>query len=333
MANPWFESVAEAQRRAKRRLPKGVYGALLAGSERGPDGGGQHRRLRRAGVRPARRRAGHDKRMATTVMGQEISLPVLISPDRRAGGAPRRRGRRRPRRGRPRHRDGPVLVRQQADRGGHRGQPADLLPAVLGRRPRRDGRAWSGRASGRRGRADRHPGLVVLLRPGLGQPAHPGEDRPARRCALRPAGADAGPRWLLRLRADREAARPDRAEHGRRRGAPAPTFFGAYGAVDADAAADLGRRRLAARAVGRRRSCSRASCRVDDARRAVDAGVTAISVSNHGGNNLDGTPATIRRAARDRRRPSATRSRCCSTAASGAAATSSRRSPWAPRRS
>jgi L-lactate dehydrogenase (cytochrome)/glycolate oxidase len=34
--------------------------------------------------------------------------------------------------------------------------------------------------------------------------------------------------------------------------------------------------------------------RVDDARRAVEAGVTAISVSNHGGNNLDTTPATIR---------------------------------------
>jgi pre-mycofactocin synthase len=34
--------------------------------------------------------------------------------------------------------------------------------------------------------------------------------------------------------------------------------------------------------------------RIDDARRAADAGVTAISVSNHGGNNLDGTPATIR---------------------------------------
>src|ERR1700691_6076284 len=34
--------------------------------------------------------------------------------------------------------------------------------------------------------------------------------------------------------------------------------------------------------------------RVDDATRAVDAGVSAISVSNHGGNNLDGTPATIR---------------------------------------
>ena len=35
--------------------------------------------------------------------------------------------------------------------------------------------------------------------------------------------------------------------------------------------------------------------RVDDARRAVDdVGATAISVSNHGGNNLDGTPASIR---------------------------------------
>jgi isopentenyl diphosphate isomerase/L-lactate dehydrogenase-like FMN-dependent dehydrogenase len=34
--------------------------------------------------------------------------------------------------------------------------------------------------------------------------------------------------------------------------------------------------------------------RVDDAKRAVDAGCSALSVSNHGGNNLDGTPAAIR---------------------------------------
>jgi isopentenyl diphosphate isomerase/L-lactate dehydrogenase-like FMN-dependent dehydrogenase len=34
--------------------------------------------------------------------------------------------------------------------------------------------------------------------------------------------------------------------------------------------------------------------RPDDARRAIDAGATAISVSNHGGNNLDSTPAAIR---------------------------------------
>jgi L-lactate dehydrogenase (cytochrome) len=34
--------------------------------------------------------------------------------------------------------------------------------------------------------------------------------------------------------------------------------------------------------------------RVDDARRAVDIGATAVSVSNHGGNNLDTSPASIR---------------------------------------
>ena len=34
--------------------------------------------------------------------------------------------------------------------------------------------------------------------------------------------------------------------------------------------------------------------RADEARRAVDAGVTAISVSNHGGNNVDSAPASIR---------------------------------------
>ena len=34
--------------------------------------------------------------------------------------------------------------------------------------------------------------------------------------------------------------------------------------------------------------------RIDDAQRAVEIGATAISVSNHGGNNLDGTPASLR---------------------------------------
>jgi isopentenyl diphosphate isomerase/L-lactate dehydrogenase-like FMN-dependent dehydrogenase len=32
----------------------------------------------------------------------------------------------------------------------------------------------------------------------------------------------------------------------------------------------------------------------DDAKRAIDVGADAVSVSNHGGNGLDGAPATIR---------------------------------------
>jgi isopentenyl diphosphate isomerase/L-lactate dehydrogenase-like FMN-dependent dehydrogenase len=35
-------------------------------------------------------------------------------------------------------------------------------------------------------------------------------------------------------------------------------------------------------------------CRVDDAKRVRDLGATGLSVSNHGGNNLDGTPSPIR---------------------------------------
>ena len=31
----WFETVAEAQRRAQKELPRSVYSALIAGSERG----------------------------------------------------------------------------------------------------------------------------------------------------------------------------------------------------------------------------------------------------------------------------------------------------------
>ena len=35
MAGGWFETVAEAQRRAQKRLPRSVYMALIAGSESG----------------------------------------------------------------------------------------------------------------------------------------------------------------------------------------------------------------------------------------------------------------------------------------------------------
>jgi len=54
--------------------------------------------------------------------------------------------------------------------------------------------------------------------------------------------------------------------------------------------------------------------RADDAKRAVDCGVSAISVSNHGGNNLDGSIAPSGAAAVVEAVDG--RSRCCLTAAS-----------------
>jgi heme/flavin dehydrogenase (mycofactocin system) len=102
----------------------------------------------------------------------------------------------------------------------------------------------------------------------------------------------ARPRWLLDFA--KTGRVPDlTAPNLSQEGGPAPTFFGAYGEwmqtplPTWDDIAWL-------REQWGGPFMLKGVMRVDDARRAVDSGVTAISVSNHGGNNLDGTPAPIR---------------------------------------
>ncbi len=75
--------------------------------------------------------------------------------------------------------------------------------------------------------------------------------------------------------------------------APPPTFFGAYGEwmqTPPPSWEDL--RWLVTQWDGP--VMIKGIMRADDARRAVEVGASAISVSNHGGNNLDSTPAPIR---------------------------------------
>src|SRR3954449_4613618 len=76
----WFETVAEAQRRAKRRLPKGVYLALVAGAEAGATMDDNVNAFSELGFRPRVADLSKERELATTVMGQEVSFPVLISP-------------------------------------------------------------------------------------------------------------------------------------------------------------------------------------------------------------------------------------------------------------
>ena len=76
----WFETVAIAQQRAKKRLPKSVYSALLAGSEKGLTVSDNVEAFGETRLRPARHRRHREAGPATTVMGQDISMPVLISP-------------------------------------------------------------------------------------------------------------------------------------------------------------------------------------------------------------------------------------------------------------
>src|ERR1700689_2993235 len=80
MSNGWFETVAVAQRRAKRRLPKSVYGALVAGSEKGLTVSDNIKAFSELGFAPHVVGLSAKREMATRVMGQQISLPVIISP-------------------------------------------------------------------------------------------------------------------------------------------------------------------------------------------------------------------------------------------------------------
>ena len=76
----WFETVAFAQQRAKKRLPKSVYSALIAASEKGITVADNVDAFGELGFAPHVIGAIEKRDLATTVMGQEISLPVVISP-------------------------------------------------------------------------------------------------------------------------------------------------------------------------------------------------------------------------------------------------------------
>ena len=80
MANKWFETVAVAQRRAKRRLPRSVYGALVAGAEEGLTVRDNVAAFSELGFAPHVAGLPVTREMATSVMGVPVSLPVIISP-------------------------------------------------------------------------------------------------------------------------------------------------------------------------------------------------------------------------------------------------------------
>src|SRR5687768_10506159 len=80
MANPWFETVAVAQQRARKRLPKSVYGALVAGSERGVTAADNVAAFDELGFGPHVAGLARERSLSTTVMGQPVSMPVIMSP-------------------------------------------------------------------------------------------------------------------------------------------------------------------------------------------------------------------------------------------------------------
>jgi pre-mycofactocin synthase len=289
--NAWFETVAEAQRRARKRLPRSVYAALVAGSERGSTFQDNIAAFAELGFAP--HTAGHSvtREISTTVIGQPIALPVLISPTGVQAVHP----------------DGEVAVaRAAAARGTAMGLSAFAskpVEEVVAANPQTFFQIyWTGTKDQIAQRVERARtagavGLIATLDWSFsigrdwGSPHIP--ERVTVREALRFAPeALTHPRWLaayVRTGHVPDLSVPNLQEPGR----PAPTFFGAYGEWMQTPPPSWDDVRWL-RELWDGPFLVKGVTRVDDARRVADIGATALSVSNHGGNNLDGTPATIR---------------------------------------
>ena len=291
MASGWFETVAEAQRRARKRLPSSVYSALVAGSERGVTVADNVAAFGELGFAPHVAGLPGTRELGTTVMGQSVSLPVLISPTGVQAVHPQ----------------GEVAVaRAAAARGTAMGlssfasRSIEEVAAVnaqtffqmywVGTRDVLVQRMERARKAGA-------VGLIVTLDWSFsngrdwGSPSIP--DKVDLKTAIRFAPEVLRrPKWLLdfaRTGKVPDLTTPNLAPPG----GSAPTFFGAYGEwmqTPLPTWEDVAWLREQWGGPFMLKGITR----VDDARRAVQAGVSAISVSNHGGNNLDGTPASIR---------------------------------------
>jgi L-lactate dehydrogenase (cytochrome)/glycolate oxidase len=291
MGNAWFETVAEAQRRARKRLPASVYGALLAGSEKGITVGDNVAAFSELGFAPHVVGLPAKRDLATTVMGQQVALPVIISPTGVQAVHP----------------DGEVAVaRAAAARGTAMGLSSFAskpVEEVVAANPKTFFQTyWVGSREeilGHLGRARDAgaAGLIVTLDWSFsmgrdwGSPVIP-EHMDLKTMAKLAPGALRRPRWLLgyaRAGGPPGLTVPNLA----RAGEAAPTFFEAYGQW-MQAPLPTWEDVAWLREQWDGPFMLKGVIRVDDAKRAVDAGVTAISVSNHGGNNLDSTPATIR---------------------------------------
>jgi L-lactate dehydrogenase (cytochrome)/glycolate oxidase len=80
MGNGWFETVAAAQRRARKQLPKSVYWSIVAGSEQGATLKDNVAAFSELGFTPHAGGLPAKRDLATTVLGQPLSMPVLCSP-------------------------------------------------------------------------------------------------------------------------------------------------------------------------------------------------------------------------------------------------------------
>ncbi len=291
MANQWFETVAVAQKRAKKRLPASVYGALIAGAEAGVSSKDNLDAFNQLGLRPITAGQPAERAMETIIMGQPSSMPIMISPTGVQAVHP----------------DGEVAVGRAC---AARGVPMGLssfaskpLEEVVATNPQTFFQIyWAGDKESMVARMERAKaagavGMILTLDWSFSHGRDWGSPAIPEKIDLKTARQHASevlvrPKWLtswVRSGALPALGVPNFAVGND----PVPGFFEAYGTwmgTPPPTWSDIASLRQAwdgpfmVKGVGR----------ADEARRAIDAGATAISVSNHGGNNIDSSPAPIR---------------------------------------
>ena len=118
------------------------------------------------------------------------------------------------------------------------------------------------------------------------------------------------PRWLASTLLDARHAGVPQRHRLRARATSAASSRARSGCASTSRRRCRGTRWTASASAGASRCCSRASCNLDDVRRAIDAGVDGIVLSSHGGRQLDWHRGAAGPAAAPRARSSATASRC-----------------------
>ena len=297
MAHKWFETVEIARQRAEKALPYSVFGALKGGSEAGTTLLDNTAAFQELGFIPFVADKPAERDQSTEVMGQPISMPVMISPT------------------------GVQMVHPEAEIGigraaAARGTAMGLssfgatpVEAVVHANPQTFFQIyWCGTREAMAARIDRAKragvvGLIVTLDWSFshgrdwGSPSIPENldltTKEGLKTAL-PFVPDfvRHPRYSLRYAKEMripDLSVPNMVLEGER----APGFFEAYGQWmgtppptwdDLKWLRDQWEGPFMLKGV----------MAVSDARKAVEAGFSCISVSNHGGNNLDTTPASIR---------------------------------------
>lgn len=291
MANAWFETVATAQQRAKKRIPKSVYGALIAGAEAGVSMRDNTAAFDELGFRPITAGQPAERSMETTIMGEYASMPVMISPTGVQAVHP----------------EGELAVgRAAAARGIPMGlssfasTPVEEVTEACGSTFFQI--YWAGDrdsmvARMQRAKAAGAKGMILTLDWSFSHGRDWGSPHIPQKFSVKELLPHVGetlmrPGYILRWLRKGKIPTLGVPNFNTDGGKP-PGFFEAYGTwmmtppPTWDDVAWL-------RAQWDGPFMVKGIARADEARRAVDAGVSAISVSNHGGNNVDGMPAAIR---------------------------------------